>query len=276
MPTPIALLKHDKSLAHSLEQSEAIYWGKLYDDVDGLKPTKLKVGTGIACALPGIDILAMNRVIGWGWKGKKTQEQVSQIIDFYDSQGCLRFFIQLSPWVQEREKVISLLQEKGFRLYNSWSKLWRPISGVHTPVNTFLEVREIGPDLAEEYGRIIVNSFDWEDLRLIPFLAASVGKPGYRHYLLYDGQEAIGAGALHLYQQYASMAFAATLPEFRGKGGQALLIHQRIRDAAKLGANYLVAETAVDIPEAPSKSFRNLQKLGFDLAYQRENWILEK
>jgi ribosomal protein S18 acetylase RimI-like enzyme len=269
-------LKKNEALPYALERSEAVYWGKYYDDPHSLKPMKMELNGAVACALPGVDILAMNRVIGWGWTGSETATEITRLIEFYNTCECPRFFLQLSPYVPRREHLNLLLEAYGFRRYNCWSKLWRPISLYNPKVNTFFEIKTIGRGQAEEYGQVLYDSFDWQDLRLISFLAATVGKSDYRHYLVYDDHRAVAAGALHFYQEYASMAFAATLPAYRGMGAQSLLIHQRIADAAKAGARYLIAETAIDRPTAPSNSFRNLQRFGFEPAYERENWIFER
>lgn len=265
--------QQDQALAQALEQSEAAYWSKLYTARSGLPAATLAVNGATACVLPGVDILAKNRVIGWGWTGRESAEDIRRLITFYRTHGCRRFFLQLSPLVPQADELTRLLEQNGFRRYNQWSKLWRPITGDLPPVYTPLAVNVIGREQADIYGQIIRQSFDWNDDRLTAFLASSVGRPGYRHYLVTDGSRYIAAAALHLHDVYASMAFAATLPDCRGRGAQSLLIHQRMVDAAAAGARYLVAETAVDRPERPAPSFRNLRKFGFELAYERDNWI---
>ncbi len=261
------------NLTDILERSEAIYWGKLYEGCPGLKTAKMQIRGATALALPEIDLLAMNRVIGWGGTGKETAEDIMRMVAFYSQHECRRFFVQLSPLAPRINRLRQLLQEHGFMYYNSWSKLWKPTASYNPSVSSFLKCKPIGLDQGATYGKIILESFNWSDQRLIPFLASAIGKPGYQHYLIYLEEKPIAAGAFHWYDQYGSMAFAATLPEYRGLGAQSLLIHARIKAAQRLGIHYLFSETAVHRPEKPSQSFQNLQKFGFDLAYERENWV---
>ena len=264
-----------KEFSYSLEQIEAIYWGKSYESTPHLHPQILERDGTYAFALPSVNILAMNRVIGWGWSSEKPEEDLRRLIEFYQRNLCPRFFLQLSPLAPQTENLIRLLKRSGFKPYNRWAKLGRPIGGDLPSVQSFFDIQVIGRDLAEVYGRTLVESFEWKDPRLVSFLASAVGKTGYKHYLLYYEGKVAAAGALHVQGQYASMAFAGTLAKYRSMGAQHLLIRQRIQDAYKLGARYLFAETAEDKVDSPVQSFRNLQHFGFDPLYLRDNWLYE-
>ena len=65
----------------------------------------------------------------------------------------------------------------------------------------------------------------------------------------------------------------ATRPSHRRRGAQGALLARRIRDAADLGCRWLVTETGEDLPERPNPSFRNMLRTGFELAYQRANYL---
>ena len=71
----------------------------------------------------------------------------------------------------------------------------------------------------------------------------------------------------------AWLDFAATLPEYRGRGAQAALLARRIVDAAQLGCRWLVVETAEETPQRGAPSFRNMLRFGFRQAYVRPNFI---
>lgn len=128
---------------------------------------------------------------------------------------------------------------------------------------------------SETYGRIIFESFDWQDDRLIGFLASTVEQAGYRHYLALQDSQPVAAAALHTTGIFASMAFAGTLPGYRGLGGQSILLKARILDAIELGCKYFISETAEQTAEKPVASYRNMVRFGFEIAYLRENWIYE-
>ena len=52
------------------------------------------------------------------------------------------------------------------------------------------------------------------------------------------------------------------------------LMARRIRDARELGCKMPVVETAEDTPQKGAPSFRNMLRLGFQVAYVRPNFIL--
>ena len=264
----------DHQLASALEYSEVAYWSKLYDNRAALNCFGSVIAGAFAGAVPALDVLAMNRVLGLGMEVPVKAEDVESIIRFYEKAGSKRFFVQLSPWVQQ-QNLPELLQEKGFRYYNNWVKLLRPAAVMLPEISTPLEAVPVTPDQAATYGRIIYDSFDWEDERLIAWLAASVGRPGYHHYLVMHNDRPIAAGALHVMNHYASMALAGTLPEYRGLGAQSLLLKTRILQARQLGCDSIISETAEEKPDKPVASFRNMRRVGFEIAYLRRNWIFE-
>ena len=268
------LTNTDSNLFHALEFSEAEYWGKLYDSTSSLNAYGCFIASAYARALPGIDILAMNRVFGLGLEDPATPDDIDRILAFYRKIGAKRFFIQVSPYAKQ-QNLPGILKEKGFRYHNNWVKLLRTPGRPLPEVKTALSVEEAGPESAETYGRIIFESFGWEDERLIDWFAASVGKQGYRHYLVKHRNHAVAAGALHVSDAIASMALAGTLRGYRGKGAQSLLLKTRIQRAVEAGCTYMVSETGEEKPGKPVPSFRNMQRFGFEVAYLRQNWIYE-
>lgn len=264
----------DLQLATALEYSEAMYWSKYYQSKCQLKCYGSVIAGAFAGALPELNILAMNRVVGLGMEVPVRPIDIDSIIRFFNKSGSERFFVQVSP-LAEQENLREMLREKGFQFHNNWTKLLRPAGRPLADVETNLNIEKIGPDQSMIYGKIIFESFDWEDERLIEWIAQSVGKPGYHHYLVKDGSLAVAAGALHVVNSFASMAFAGTLPEYRGLGAQSLLLNTRILEAREMGCNYIISETAEDTPERPVASFRNMQRFGFETAYLRQNWIYE-
>jgi hypothetical protein len=90
--------------------------------------------------------------------------------------------------------------------------------------------------------------------------------PGLRRYLaLIDGEPA-AAGGLLLIGGTGLLAGAATVPRFRGRGGQTALLRRRIADAAGR-CEVLGVTAAVD-----SASHRNLVREGFAAAHLRTIW----
>ncbi len=170
-----------------------------------------------------------------------------------------------------------MLSSAGFRLHNYWAKLMKKLDEPIVVSPTELQIVRVSEEEnnMEVYGQILFDSFDWQEPRLKGWLCKTIGQRGYSHYLAYQGNTPIAAAALHMVGKYASLAFAGTLPAFRGMGAQRALLEQRLHDAREGGCVYAFAETAVSTLENPVQSYKNMIKLGFEEVYQRENWILE-
>ena len=232
------------------------------------------INRAFAGAVPDQDILALNRVIGLGIHGKISIGHINDIIRFYREAGTKRFFIQLSPHVSQQD-LREMLREAGFRHHNNWVKLWRKADAPIPGFDSSLTVREISGKESGEYGHIIFSSFDWQDPRLSDWLAHTVGKSGYSHFLAFKDEKPIAAAALHIMGEYASMAFAGTLADFRRLEAQSALLKARTLKARDLGCKYIISETAIPTPEKEPESYRNMRKFGFEVAYERENWLYE-
>jgi ribosomal protein S18 acetylase RimI-like enzyme len=67
--------------------------------------------------------------------------------------------------------------------------------------------------------------------------------------------------------------FAATDAAYRNRGAQRALVLRRLHDAAAMGCSWVSVETAEDTAVRDAPSFRNLRRLGFDVAYTRPNHL---
>lgn len=264
----------DQNLARALEHTEVQYWKKYYQLAAPLTSYASVIGGGMAFAVPQVPILAMNRVIGLGFEHSITEEVLETVLNFYSQAGVKRFFVQLSPEVVDAH-THSILQASDFRHYNNWTKHFRPVDKELPIAQGGFPVLELEAEDASPFGELICSCFNWNYERLDQWLNQSIGAPGYKHYAVQLDQKVVGMGALHIEGVYASMAFAATLPAYRGLGIQQLLLQKRIEVARELGCRYLVSETAEETNNKTVTSARNMRRLGFEIAYQRQNWIYE-
>lgn len=85
----------------------------------------------------------------------------------------------------------------------------------------------------------------------------------------------MACAAAYFRKPFAELAFAATLPEYGGRGAQSAFLARRMQDAADLGCESLISETAEDTLERPVASYRNMRRFGFEVAYLRPNYLLE-
>jgi GNAT superfamily N-acetyltransferase len=232
----------------------------------------LQIGTAAAYIVANIDVLAFNRVVGLGVDGPVDDTVINSIVEAYSSSGVPRFFVQLSP-LTDHTDLAQRLTGHGFRRYNNWMKLSR---GVDPPpeVQTDLHVEAIGSEHSDAFARLLVENFDWPD-GLVPWIAASVGRDGWHHYLAFDGERPVATAAMFIRGTTSWIDFASTHPDARGRGAQSALAARRIVDCAKLGCNLVIVETAEQTKDKPAPSFRNMRRFGFEVAYARPNYIFE-
>jgi hypothetical protein len=121
---------------------------------------------------------------------------------------------------------------------------------------TFARVLNVGYEVSERSvrGRIF---------------AATIGLPGWYHYLVdYDGEPG-SASVLYVTEGVAQLFVATTIPTFRGRGGQRSLIQRRLADGQAAGCDLATSQTVVD-----NASPRNMARQGFTDLHLR--WIYGK
>jgi GNAT superfamily N-acetyltransferase len=261
----------------NLEFQEAAYWEAYYKSAPGEFREDFGLGYrelgGAAITYAAkIDILAFNRVIGWGLNQAGDEKEVDEMITLYQDAGIRRFFVQLSPHAKPAE-LPQILKDKRFYHYNNWVKFYRPVEDFPAS-NSPLRIEQIDRRRSGIFSDIIITSFDWPDF-LKPLISAPVGTPGWKHYLAYEGEVPTACAALFLRDTFATLALAATLPQYQGRGAQSALISRRFQDAAQAGCQWMFTETAQETAERSVASFRNMQRHGFSIAYLRPNYLFE-
>lgn len=227
------------------------------------------VGGAVALIMARMPQILFNRVIGLGVAEPADEALVTQIVDLYHQAGA-QAAVQLSPGAQPAE-LAGWLTTHGFRRDDNWIKLVR---GVEPPpaLPGDLRVERIGVDQAGAFAATFGAVFGLPE-PLAGWIAGSVGRPGWQHYLAFDGEAPVATGALYTYDTIGWLGLAATRPTARRRGAQSALIAARIRDAADLGCRWLAVETGDDTPAHPNPSTHNLRRLGFADAYLRPNYI---
>jgi GNAT superfamily N-acetyltransferase len=220
--------------------------------------------------LTSIPLPMFNRVVGLGMDRAATERDVDALVSFYLAAGQAAFAVSLSPSARPSE-LATWLEARGLVRSSNWAKLWR---GADAPpdARSDLEIELIDGSKRDAFARI--NYTAWGiPAALAPWFGAAVARPGWRHYLGFDGDEPVSAAALYVADDVGWLGFGATLPSHRKRGGQGALVARLIRDAADLGCRLLVTETAEDTTEQHNSSYHNVIRAGFRLAYLRPNYI---
>jgi hypothetical protein len=140
-------------------------------------------------------------------------------------------------------------------------------------VKSELTVSKIDGSNAIDFAKIVCDSFDWGD-ECIPWIAATVGRDNWYHYIAFDGDIPVATGAFYKHNAYAWIDFAATIEKYRGKGAQAIISKMRIDDIIEVGCKTIVVETAQQTEKHSAPSYRNMLRYGFQEAYVRPNYIM--
>ena len=254
--------------------NEIEYWGKLYHPVpgSGLVPEVWEAGPLVAFKMPGIDILAFNRVLFRnGPLPGDPGTLLDSIIQYYRSSGVPRFFLQMNDDIIT-PRLREAMAERGFEHYNDWTRLARPVTDFRDETAGTLTAMMIGREQAGLFSEIISGAFSFpEELGL--HFSSCVGHPLFRHYLVQEKNRPLAAGALFIRGRYASLAIAGTLPEHRGKGAQGVLVRARIRQARDEGCRWITVETARETQDKKVSSYGNMLRFGFHNISHRQSHI---
>lgn len=263
--------------AARIEHIEAAAWR----DLQTALPVDFKERWGVSVGIFGGAIAlraantptpAINRIVGLGMGEPLTPELLDRVVAWYAEAGVQRFVIQLSP-VAAPANAAELLASRGFEPRSYHAKLWRPLTGAERPrASAEFRIEEIGPDNATTFEHIVAAP-----LGVPPELGAGVrstiGNPGWRHYLAFDGGRPVAGAACYIESDGAWLGLGATDEEFRRRGAQTALLMRRLADAAAAGCRWASADTAQQTVDRPNPSYRNMHRVGFVDFYDRPNYV---
>ena len=201
----------------------------------------------------------LNRVYLCGAEPGMTSAGIAKLIDLFATEGVKRFFVWLSPG-PDIDRVRGWLDQHGLSRIRRTGYPTLCRTG-HTPVHfrTDLEVREVSADEIAEAG-VELGETLW------PEYARSAGREAFFHYMAFDGGCPVAIAALCVFEDLGYLMAAATAESHRKRGAQQALIAKRIERAEQLGCAMQVSETLYMLEH----SYRNLQRAGFEEAYEKE------
>lgn len=161
-------------------------------------------------------------------------------------------------------------QPEGYLPGYAWMKFLRP-ADAEAGAPTDLVIEQVGPAGGLDFAGPVRVAFGMpEDFE--GWLSQLPGRPGWTCLVAYDGEAAVGAGAMYVSGDQAWLGLGATLPEARGRGAQSAILAARVALAAQQGADHVVTETGVREPGRRGNSYRNILRAGFEEAGARMNW----
>jgi len=226
----------------------------------------------VASLVATVDALSLNRVVGLGVAEPATEVHLDRILDLARTRGVRRLFLQVAPGAAP-DTLPAWIAARGGQPYNRWVRLWRATGTPARPRGTDLRVDALAPAQAPAFARVVRTAFGFPP-SLEAWVASTVGRPGWRHFGAWDGDMLVATGALFVHGRTGWLGFAATEAVARGRGAQGALIARRLAEAADLGCDHVVTETAEQTPEHSAPSYRNMLRLGFTEGYLRQNYAV--
>lgn len=263
-----------EALARRIEAHEAQMWAACVEAAgdqprNPLKASLDRSGSTPLSTLAAFNFGAFNRVIALGVCSPATQSDVDAIKKFYRDHSQTRYLVEVTP-VSRPDNIRELLGRAGLAPTDSRvSKSWRSLENIpEYPVDM---VRRLSTDDREQWAA--ANLAGWGMPKLFaPWFYATLGQEHFQHYGIFDGDEIVSTGAIYFTDGLAWLGFAATRPQYRGRGYQLAMHAKRMREAEALGAELVHTETAAETPERPNPSFRNHMRLGYTHLYDKENF----
>ncbi len=194
-----------------------------------------------------------------GTEGGLSEDGLREIAAQFREGGIPRFFVWVSPGPGLQSLRDWIVRLGGQRV--SWTRY-----------PTLL--------LSGESAPARVPSFDIREVGVAAFAAAKVAlgdsasdgftrtleKPGFHHFIAYDGAEPIAAAALVKHGDLGYLTYAGTVASHRRRGAQSALIARRVALAKSLGCMVIASQTLTML----EGSFANLQRAGFREIYEQE------
>jgi GNAT superfamily N-acetyltransferase len=214
-----------------------------------------EVGGATCALLRGLESRMFNRVLRL-----TSTDPLDEIAAFYGSTPW---------WVNDSHGVGPALEERGFARDYGWMKFSRGVGP--REARSELTVVQVEPEQAEDFARVVVGGYELPEWTM-PLAANVVGRPGWSCYVAYEGEEPAGAGALFVQGDVGWLGFGSTLPAFRGRGAQSVILATRIEEARQQGCTLVVTETGELQADRPSSSYRNIVRAGFREEGVRPNY----
>jgi hypothetical protein len=208
-----------------------------------------------------------NRVLGLE---PSNENHLEEIIDFF-RQHRLSFRFEITPG-NINSRLASHLHKLGFCQTGFNTAVYgQPSVTSRVLPNKQVNVREVHPGEIDLFLDLYQDGFGLPRLNRDERRAVTawLEQAKLNLYLCAAHVNAVpaGVGVLYINNGIGLLADATTLPEFRGKGCHAAMIHHRIVQAAERDCNLLTG-----FVEFGSVSHRNLESAGLRIAYTKAMW----
>jgi hypothetical protein len=229
------------------------------------------LGGALALFMPATDSALFNRVIGLGVTRQASHALVRRIVQEYRRLGT-SFMIHLAPYARPAE-LPSWLAEEGLEHGSDWLILYRdstPAAARNRP--SPVTVTRATSGHAELFAETLCTGYGMP-IEWAPLYQGFVGHEPWRHYLAFNGNQAVGTSSLLMNGSMVYLGNSTTLPGHRKRGVQTTLNGERLRQGLAAQCTAFTVDTWRPTAQEPNQSLRNHISDGFDITYIRRNHV---
>ena len=265
------MLFADLSLAQRLEKQDALLNVWYADALKRLIPESLPATAHIA---EGTVVYVGNesplsRAVGFGMNREVTDIDFDAIEDFYRSRNAS---VQIDLCPLAHPSLMGILSERGYEFAEFINVWYLPLSDYElsppvTVVDVCIVTREEGQIWAETLTRGF-NTLDEHAALETDFSIPFLSMPNTYCFLARIDSQPAGAGMMAIHEGVAVLFGTSTVPSMRNRGAQSALLRERLNFALASKCKLAMVGTTPG-----SNSQRNVERLGFRLAYTKAQMI---
>jgi GNAT superfamily N-acetyltransferase len=239
----------------------------------------IRLGGGVVLSVRDDPSHFWSKTLGFGFDEPLTAELIEEVCAFYRVQrnpvATLRFAPEVLP-----EDWDEICAKRDISRGGAQVKLACEVDTALARIEDFgrseptLRVEPMRQKDARRSSELMFGVFKLPE-PAVEMAVASVGRPGWQAFAAWDGDRMVGTAASFIHQETAQYFAASTLPEARGRGGQSALIAARARAAKSAGCHWMVAQTNAEAPGEHNTSLHNMLRAGFEVVYERRDWVLK-
>lgn len=206
----------------------------------------------------------IGRATGVGLDQPITASDLDRIEEFYRSH---RAPAQVDLCPMHRPEVFEMFKQRGYCIAELNNVLFRRLDASEKFPPPCCEIRRSRLEEADIAGGIVERSFfpDGAPEAYRGLIAPLYQMGGLAFVALIDDKPvACGTGLVIQQHRVFALCGAGTLTEYRGRGLQTALLRARMNAAAEAGCEY-----AVVVTQGGTTSQRNVERLGFRIAYSK-------
>lgn len=208
----------------------------------------------------------LNKAAGLGFADPITDTIIDQIEHFFHANKVLSR-IELCPLADD--SLRSVLAKRGYRLEQFFNVYIyeldkRPLP-IQLPPNT--SIHQTQPGDADEWISVTTRGFEGSEMPSplgLEIQAPNFFSTNTTCFAVRSGAEIIAGGVMATHGGITEFGGTSTLPAYRRLGLQTALLHTRLNAAQTLGCEFAMVLTTPG-----SHSQRNIERVGFRLAYTK-------